>query len=686
MSAIRLKTIALGAVLWCAPTLFAQQYIISTVAGGGPPPTSVKAASVRLPVSGAIVTGLAGEVYFTSENAVVKVDASGVLTRVAGTGKYGYSGDGGPALDAQLAWPAGLALDRAGNLFIGDNANHRVRKVSPAGIISTIAGSGSGGYAGDDGPATDAQLNWPTGLAADASGNLYIADTANGRIRRVSLDSGVITTVSAGLHVAQGLAIDASGNLYIADYSVLSDDEGDNVYDGRILRMTASGATDTITPEGSGQGLLSPRGIAVDPAGNVYVADAAVGKVIKISPGGVITTAAGDVNGETDCPAIYFNLNRTQLVCPAGVALDSSGNLYVTDTGHGRIAKISQQGEIANLVGDVTPGNYWGDGGKASDAALDVPLGVAVDTVGNLYIADTRNSRVRKVSRDGVIITVAGNGTSGYSGDGGPATSAQLRSPAGLAVDASGNLYIADSLDNRIRKVSTDGTITTVAGRGDFNPPLGDGGPATSAALAGPLGVAVDTGGNLYIADTSFFVIRKVSAAGIITTIAGHNFYDPGGASEVGFPTGVAVDAAGNLYIATLFSILKRSPDGTISTVAGKQANGIDSSSGDGGPATSATLQGPFSVAVDASGNLYISGGYLSGYPAGAAHVRIVTPDGMINTIAGNGITGYSGDGGPATSASFSAAAAGITVDAGGTVYVADIYNNVIRALRPSPQ
>ena len=574
MSAIRRRAIVVGAFLWQASSLLAQQYTISTIAGGGPPPTSVNAASVRLPISGAIVTGLAGEVYFTSENSVLKVDANGILTRVAGTGKYGYSGDGGAALDAQLAWPAGLALDGAGNLFIGDNANHRVRKVSPEGIISTVAGTGSAGYSGDDGAAANAQLNWPTGLAADSSGNLFIADTANGRIRKLSFDSGIITTVAAGLHLADGIALDASGNLYIADYSVVVDDEGDNIYTGRVLKKTTSGAAEAITPEGGRQALMSPRGVAVDATGNVYVADAVAGKVIKISSGGVITQAAGDLNGSTDCPAVYFNINSTQLVCPAGVAVDNSGNLYVSDTGHSRIAKISPQGDVANVVGDGYPGNYWGDGGKAGEAALYLPLGLLVDKAGNLYIADTGNSRVRKVSSDGIITTVAGNGTSGYSGDGGPATSAQLRGPAGLALDASGNLYIADHLDNRIRKVSADGIITTVAGRGDTNPPLGDGGPATSASLAGPFGVAVDASGSLYIADTFFYLIRKVSPEGIITTVAGRNFYQ-NGPNEVSFPTGLAGDAAGNLYIATTATIRKLSPDGTISTVAGNGATGI---------------------------------------------------------------------------------------------------------------
>jgi len=344
-------------------------------------------------------------------------------------------------------------------------------------------------------------------------------------------------------------------------------------------------------------------------------------------------------------------------------------------------------------MGDGIPASYWGDGGPATDAALYLPLGVVVDASENLYIADTGNSRVRKVSPDGVITTVAGTGTSGYSGDGGPATKAQLTGPAGLALDTAGNLYIADYRDHRIRKVSTNGIISTVAGDGSTGQgfePWGDGGPATSAELAGPMGVAVDANGNVYIADSYHFLVRKVSVGGIITTVAGGRFapFLDGGdgrlATEVGLrlPTGVSVDAAGNLYIATGDRIRKVSSGGIISTVAGNANAGTAQPTGDGGPATSAALQVALALALDADNNLYISGGQLSGYFDGAGYVRKVTGDGNIHTVAGNGARGYSGDGGAATSGSFSASTAGIAVGSGGTIYVADVFNNVIRALR----
>jgi sugar lactone lactonase YvrE len=673
-------SIVTGALFVHASILLAQSYSISTFAGGGRPPSAVPAGSVRVAVSGPVVIGGAGEVYFSSGNAVMKVDVNGILTRFAGTGAFGTAGDGGPAVEAQLAWPAGLALDNAGNLFIADNASHRIRKVTPDGNISTVVGS-TARYSGDGGPAAAAQLNWPTGLAFDAAGNLYIADTANQVVRKVS-SKGIITTVATGLNQAEGVAADAAGNLYIADSFVYDDGCGDFSYTGSVLKVTPDGTASTIVKAAPGAGVLSPKGIAADAAGNLYVADAISDEVLRISSSGAVTTAAGNAGAQVyACPAEYVNF-KTQLICPEGVAVDRSGNLYVSDTGHGRIARISPQGDASNVVGDGVLGNYWGDGGKGADAGLDVPLGVAVDGAGNVYISDTKNSRVRKVTPAGVISTVAGTGISGFSGDGGPAISAQMRGPSGLTLDAAGNLYIADWTDNRIRKVAVDGTITTVAGRGDTNPPLGDGGKATDASLAGPFGVAVDGNGNLYIADTYYYLIRKVSPAGIITTAAGHNFYSSG-PIDVGFPTSVVSDAAGNLYIVSESRVLKLAPDGTLTTVAGTVASGM-AASGDGGPATSAVLQGAFAVAVDGAGNLYIAGGNLTGYFGGSGSVRKITRDGIISTIAGNGVSGYSGDGGPAAGASFSPATAGIAVDGSGNVYVADVFNNVIRVLNPA--
>jgi sugar lactone lactonase YvrE len=322
---------------------------------------------------------------------------------------------------------------------------------------------------------------------------------------------------------------------------------------------------------------------------------------------------------------------------------------------------------------------FSGDGGPANLAALN-PEGVTVDSSGNLFIADNLNNRIRKVTPAGIITTIAGNGSSGFSGDGGSATSASLSGPNSVVVDQSGNLFISDNLNNRIRKVTPAGIITTVAGNGSSGW-SGDGGPATSASLSGPNGVVVDQSGNLFIADLGNLRIRKVTSTGIITTVAGNGTYgysgDGGPASSAALrsPTGVAVDAGGNLFIADTGNnrIREVTSAGIITTVAG---NGSGAFSGDGGPATLAGLD-PAGVTVDAGGNLFIA-------DAGNNRIRKVTPAGIISTVAGDGSMGFRGDGGPALSAGLNAA--GVTVDAGGNLFIVDTGNNRIRKIMiPAP-
>jgi PKD repeat protein len=334
----------------------------------------------------------------------IGVTGSDTITTIAGTGVAGYSGDGGQATSTQLNFPLGVTVDAQGNVFVADTSNNRIRKIS-GGIITTIAGTGTAGFAGDGGQATSAQLNVPGGVAVDAQGNVYIADEDNHRVRKIS--GGIITTIA--------------GN-GVAGYS------GD---------------------------------------------------------GGQATSA--------------------QLNFPHGVTVDAQGNVFIVDTDNNRVRKVDSAGNITTVAGNGTAG-FAGDGGQATSAELNFPRQVAVDAQGNLYIADTVNHRVRKVS-GGIITTFAGNGVAGFSGDGGQATSAQLNFPRGVALDGAGNLYISED-NSRIRKVS-GGIITTIAGTGvaGFS---GDGGQATSAQLNFPWGLSVDASGNLYIGDESNHRVREI--------------------------------------------------------------------------------------------------------------------------------------------------------------------------------
>jgi sugar lactone lactonase YvrE len=357
----------------------------------------------------------------------------------------------------------------------------------------------------------------------------------------------------------------------------------------------------------------------------------------------------------------------------------SNANKTTVDTVSGKIYTIAGNGTEA----------YSGDGGLATAAELGQPAGVAIDSLGNIYIADQQNQRIRKVTTNGIISTIAGNGTEGYSGDGGPAVSAEMHYPYGIAVDAWGNIYFSDPGNNCVRKINTAGIILTVAGVqstgwGGYS---GDGGPATSATLSTPMGLAIDGSGNLYIADWGNGRIRKVSTTGIISTIAGNGVAIPisgnagdGGlatVAEIDAPQGVAVDASGNVYIADYNgnTVRKVNTNGIISTIAGVVGNpNINGGyNGDGILATTAELYNPTDVAVDNTGNVYIS-------DANNSRIRLVNVNGIISSFAGNGAITFSGDGGLAVNASIGFSQ-GIALDNKGNLYFSELYLNRVRVI-----
>ena len=333
----------------------------------------------------------------------------GIIGTLAGNGAFGYSGDGGPATSAQLSGPYGVTVDGAGTVYVADQANNRVRAITAAGVIRTLAGTGTRSYGGDGGAATAAALNFPAGVAVDAAGTVYVADDYNHRIRAISSD-GIIRTVAG---------------------------TGTRGYGGDGGPATAAK-------------LNYPTGVAVDAAGTLYVADTNNHRIRAISPAGVIRTVAG--NGSAGGSGNGGAATSAQLYGPSGVAVDAGGTLYVADQGNHRIQAVSPAGIVRTLAGTGTAGST-GDGGAATAAQLNSPGGVAVDAGGTVYVAEQSGHRIRAINPAGIIRMVAGTGATGSTGDGGPATSAQLNSPGGVAVDGAGAVYVADQNNQRIRVI-----------------------------------------------------------------------------------------------------------------------------------------------------------------------------------------------------------------------------------------
>jgi len=389
-------------------------------------------------------------------------DAPRPLYRIEAVAGIANLGDGGPATAAQFGAIQGISLDRWGNLYVADTDGHRVRKINPAGIVNIVAGAGAPGFGGDGGPASAAQLNLPYGLAVDLAGYLYIADLGNQRIRRVSPDGAIATVAGNG--------------------------------------RKASGPDGGQAVETS---LLTPRNVAVDSAGYLYISEFEGHRVRRVAPDGKISTVAG--TGVAGFRGDGGSASTAQLGFPAGLAVDRSGALLVADSQNHRIRRIAPGGSISTVLGGT------------AGIALMTPLTVAVDLSGTIYASDATNI-VRAYSAAGVSSDIAGTGDSAFSGDGGPARSAQVTTVRDLAVDTSGNLYLADGV--RVRRVDGRGAIQTVAGDGYLHA-VGDGLAATAALLLQPTAIALDAGGSLYIADSGTNRIRQVTPNGTVHTLAG---------------------------------------------------------------------------------------------------------------------------------------------------------------------
>lgn len=563
-----------------------------------------------------------GNLYITDYFAhrIRKVRPSGLINTVVGNGISGYSGDGGPAKLARVSFPTGILFDKDGNLVFSDKGNHRLRKVDKLGAITTIAGNGTPGYAGDNGPATAASLNGPRGMSLDISGNLYFADTDNHVVRMID-GAGIIHTV-AGTGIA---GFSGDGGLATAAM------------------------------------LKSPSAVFAN-GGNLYVADTLNQRVRKVDVNGTITTFAG--NGSFGCVGDGGLATLASIARPQGFEI-AGGALLISTSSCSRVRAVDlSTNVISTLVGSGS--GFNGDGNPPLSTLFQVPQGIFFDRDGSLVIVDSENSRVRRVDlAGGTVSTIAG----GYTGDGGPAGQSALNFPEAIAFDSTNNLYIADSFNDRIRRVDTTGNITTIAGTGIAGN-TGDGGPATSATLNIPMAVAVDRAGNIFIVDQGGSAIRKIDPLGTITTITvtGGQFIQL---------TGLATDAAGNLYAAdpAACAIWKISTAGTLSAVVGVQ--GMCGFNSDGIPAKRAWLNSPWGVAIDAAGDLLIAD------TSNNRARRVDRSTGLISTVAGTGDCGFSGDGGPGPAAML-CLPLGVTASASGTVYIADSDNARVRSVDPS--
>jgi len=613
--------------------------ITTVLSGGDPPPgDGLPATQATLRGPSDVAFDAAGNLYIADSNhsLVRRVDATtGIITTYAGKANPSFrsTGDGHRATDAQIGFPVALVFDAAGNLYIADSRNNVIRRVDAVTHkISTVAGGGAPADGiGDGGPAAGASLASPAGLAIAADGNLLVADIGHSRVREVNLSTGVITTVAGngGTEPATdgvvatdtsvafpvGLVVDAAGNLYIS--SIL----------GRVYKVDhATGKIATVagggTPaDGLGDGLpatqaalniVSPQGLAVNAAGDLFIADN-FSRVRRVDHAtGIITTYAGTgvtlpFNGN-GLPAAQTN------IAVGALDFDPSGNLLVTDPNNGLVRRIDATTTIVTTVA----GGGVGDGLPGTQASVNDVRDLATDNAGNILIADCGDGRVRKYDvTTGIVTTIAGGGQpTGAVGDGLPATQAELLCPTGLYVVppggavAAGTVFIADSAQNRVRRIDPNGIITTVAGTGvaGFN---GDGHAATRAQLSGPSHVTVDAAGNIYISDTDNHRVRKIDAAtGDISTVAGDGKLGLGGSgvaaisTEVTGPIGLLLDGSGNLLIADSAFQRIRSLDlanGIITTVAG---TGVPAFGGDGGPALDANLDLPTEMIFDAAGNL----------------------------------------------------------------------------------
>ncbi len=706
--------------------------IITTIAGTGVTGfggDGVPASSAAITNPWGVVLDQAGNLYFCDRynQRIRKIDGSGIITTIAGNGTAGFFGDGGAATAALISDPTDLAIDLNGNIYFTENADNRVRKISNTGIITSICGNGVGAFFGDGGAATAGRVNGPVGITVDTAGNVYIGDWGNNRIRKINT-SGTLSTI-AGTAVGgyngdggnpattelfhpYGVSVFGTGDIYICDVgnarirkispiapAALAAISGVTplcqgvpvLFTDALTGGTWSSSNTAIAVVGSATGYVT--GVAAGTATITYSFSYTCGTYVATMPVTINAFTGGTITGPTNLcvgntitltdalgggtwsssnPAVA-TVGSTGVV--TGVTIGSTAISYTVTNGCGTIAATAWVTVGNPIITTIAGGGAsLGDGGPATAGQLTNPTSVFVDPSGNKYVSDFGGNRVRKIDVAGNISTIAGVGIAGSTGDGFSATAARVNGPAGVCVDVSGNIYITEQNGCRIRMINTSGIITTITGNGTCST-AGDGSPATSATVNRPTGITTDPAGNIFFAEWGGGFVRKINPTGLISRVAGGGGAigddGPATAASLNGCYGVSLDGIGNLFIGDQLHNRVRKvilSTGIISTFAG---TGTAGALGDNGPATAAQLNNCDGVYADIY-SVYIGDGNNN-------KVRKVDrTSGIITTVVGNGVGAFAGDGGAPATASLRNAS-GVMLDNTGNMFIADYQNARIR-------
>jgi sugar lactone lactonase YvrE len=641
-------------LLFIFSSFFSRSQTVSTFAGGGSTPGIFSegigtGTDAKFSNPEALCSDASGNFYIadTYNHRIRKISPDGMVSTIAGS-SAGYAD--GKGATAQFNRPLGICIDPAGNLYVADSENNKIRKITPDGTVSTFAGSVSGKA---DGKGAAAKFSIPYGICIDPAGSLYVSDSGNNRIRKITPSADVTTLApSEDLNKPRGLCLDKSSNLYISCYG-----------SSLIQRITPAGQLSIIagSAEGYAEGIGSsakfyhPNGIAVDAQGNLLVADAFNHRIRKISPSGLVSSFSG-----AGFPTPDDLGEQAGFSYPQGIHIHSDGNIYIAE-GSSRIKKISPEGIISTFAGSA---QGFSDGLRLV-AKFSGMYGMCTDPSGNIYLVDRTNFRIRKITPEGITSTLAGH-EEGYAD--GTGAYARFSFPNGICSDAAGNLYVTDAGNYKIRKITPQGVVTTLAGS---TVGYADGPAGTAKFNTDIDGICADKNGNIYVADNYNYKIRKITPDGTVSTLAGSTFGfqdGPGNTAKIWQAKGMCIDKNGNLYVSDRFNhrIRKITPSGTVSTFAGSTEGYTD------GSAASSQFSYPEQIGIDNNDNLYVTD-----YSLGNYLIRKITPSGTVSTLAGSTV-GYVD--GPALSAKFSSPT-GICADSKGNVYVADAVNSRIRKI-----